>query len=299
MQDNIGFIVASDLAIPPLFGEELDSRGVEVITVPLHINFGEEHYLDGVNISTKKFYTKMIKFNAKTGNLPTTSQPNPAEFAQAYDQILRKGINQALVLPLLKQYSGTYNSAREAIKHSDLDARVIETKTAQAGIGFMIMKAYQMFNQGESVDSIADTLNDFHNNISISLFVNDPNYLADRVPSVVGYIVDTLKLKLALKVEDGTIKPIGARRTQKKALDLVFNQFEESMQDKPFIAYAVHAGNLKLGEQINDRLLGLNVGKNPYVPQGVLIEDLCAALGRYVGPDGAGIIACTDPDLVS
>ena len=46
--------------------------------VPLTIHFGEEQYVDGVTITHKEFYEKLIECDT----LPTTSQATPFNFAE-------------------------------------------------------------------------------------------------------------------------------------------------------------------------------------------------------------------------
>ena len=45
----------------------------DVTVVPLHVRFGTEEYLDGVNLTHREFYEKLIE----NDELPTTSQVAP------------------------------------------------------------------------------------------------------------------------------------------------------------------------------------------------------------------------------
>ncbi len=45
----------------------------DLSVLPMTIRFGDEEYLDGVNLTPRQFYEKMIE----TQVLPTTSQPSP------------------------------------------------------------------------------------------------------------------------------------------------------------------------------------------------------------------------------
>ena len=55
---------------------EAAQLGLEI--VPLKTRFGDEEYIDGVTISPKEFYEKLIEGDV----LPTTSQPSPSEFEE-------------------------------------------------------------------------------------------------------------------------------------------------------------------------------------------------------------------------
>ena len=47
--------------------------------VPLTVRFGDREYIDGVTITHKEFYEKLIESDV----LPATSQASPAAFAQS------------------------------------------------------------------------------------------------------------------------------------------------------------------------------------------------------------------------
>ena len=55
-----------------------------VTVVPLTIHFGEEEFVDGVNITNAVFYQKL----ENTKVLPTTSQASPYAFSAAFRHAL-------------------------------------------------------------------------------------------------------------------------------------------------------------------------------------------------------------------
>ena len=54
--------------------ELVDQHGIEV--VPLSIRFGDEEFVDRVELSVDEFYAKM----AESGILPETAAPSPGAF---------------------------------------------------------------------------------------------------------------------------------------------------------------------------------------------------------------------------
>ena len=59
----------------------------DVTVVPLHVRFGTEEYLDGVNLSHREFYEKLIE----NEELPTTSQVAPYAFEDVYEKARQGG----------------------------------------------------------------------------------------------------------------------------------------------------------------------------------------------------------------
>ena len=74
--------------------------------VPLSIFFGEEEYIDGVTITRKEFYEKLIESDV----LPSTSQATPAAFESVFAEVTANG-ESAVVLTISSKLSGTYQSA--------------------------------------------------------------------------------------------------------------------------------------------------------------------------------------------
>ena len=74
--------------------------------VPLTVHFGDEEYLDGVTITHKQFYEKLIESDV----LPTTSQAPPVAFAEVFEEVAAAG-DTAVVITVASRLSGTFQSA--------------------------------------------------------------------------------------------------------------------------------------------------------------------------------------------
>ena len=84
--------------------EEAEKLGVEVIA--LNVAFGEENFLDGVNITHDEFYKRL----EEAEELPKTSQMNPAGFVQVFEKFINQG-DEIIGLFLSSKLSGTYQSS--------------------------------------------------------------------------------------------------------------------------------------------------------------------------------------------
>jgi DegV family protein with EDD domain len=84
------------------------SRYPNFRVVPLYVRFGEESYRDGVDILPDEFYARL----ATAPELPTTSQPTPADFAAVYEEL--GAYERVLSLQISSTLSGTFASAETA-----------------------------------------------------------------------------------------------------------------------------------------------------------------------------------------
>src|SRR5579864_8391754 len=86
------------------------ARAAGITIVPLTVFFGDEAYLDGVELDNAGFYRKL----QSSKDLPRTSQPAPAMFQEAYTRLIDEGADGILSVHLSSKLSGTYQSARTA-----------------------------------------------------------------------------------------------------------------------------------------------------------------------------------------
>src|SRR5438128_9623551 len=84
--------------------EQAQALGITI--VPLTVFFGEEAYLDGVELDNAGFYNKLQ--TSKTS--PRTSQPPPATFQEAYMRLISEGADAILSVHVSAKLSGTYQS---------------------------------------------------------------------------------------------------------------------------------------------------------------------------------------------
>ena len=93
---KIHVIVDSTSDIPAGYNEN-------VTVVPLTVRFGDEEYMDGVNLSHQEFYKKIEEGDV----FPQTSQVTPFTFKEAYVKALKD--NEAVIcITASACVSGTY-----------------------------------------------------------------------------------------------------------------------------------------------------------------------------------------------
>lgn len=107
----------------------------DVTILPLHIRFGDDEYADGVTISHREFYEKLIECDT----LPTTSLVSPAVFEDAYEQAVSAG-ETVIVITISGKLSGTCQSARIAAE--DYEGKVFVVDSMNATIGERILVEY-------------------------------------------------------------------------------------------------------------------------------------------------------------
>ena len=132
---SIRIITDSAADIPQNYDEK-------ILVLPLHISFGEEEYLDGVNLSHTEFYEKLIE----SDELPRTSQLPPFEFEEAYRKVTEAG-DTAIVITLAGKLSGTYQSACMAAEKYEGKVHVVDSESVTVGQRALITYARQLIDR--------------------------------------------------------------------------------------------------------------------------------------------------------
>ena len=222
--EKIKIITDSTLDLP---ADLVRKKGIEVL--PLLINFGEESYLDGVEINTHDMLERIEKENI----LPTTAQVTPSRFEETFKKYLDEGY-KIVTLTLSSEMSGTYQSACIAknMLESD-DIVVIDSRNVTSGLGVLVLKACEFRDNGDNIFEIEEKIKNLIPKVKSSLSFESLENLVrgGRLSKTAGTIGSVLGLRLILEVKDGQMAVKDKVRGSKKALKKVISDFENGNVD--------------------------------------------------------------------
>lgn len=133
--EKIKIITDSTVDLPKELLRELD---VEVL--PVLINFGEESYLDGIEINRDEVFRRIDNGDV----FPTTAQIVPNRFVETYEKYLNQGYKVLAVL-MSSGMSGTYQSACLAKQMLETeDVQVVDSQTITSGLGVLVLQAARL-----------------------------------------------------------------------------------------------------------------------------------------------------------
>lgn len=217
--EKIKIITDSTLDLP---ADLIKEKGIEVL--PLLINFGEESYLDGVEINIHQMLERIEKDNI----LPTTAQVTPNRFEEVFKKYLDEGY-KIVALLLSSEMSGTYQSACIAknMLESD-DIVVIDSRNVTSGLGLLVLKACQFRDKGLGIKEIEEEILKAIPKVKSSLNFESLENLVrgGRLSKTAGTIGSVLGLRLILEVKDGKMSVKDKVRGSKKALKKLISDFE-------------------------------------------------------------------------
>lgn len=191
-----------------------EQRQYGIVSVPLYVLFGGQMYKDGLEITPTDLF-KGLKEGKKT---PSTSQPSPAEFAQAYTTALESA-EEVLSVHISAKLSGTLGSAHLAAKDFGGRVTVIDSRTTAMGLGMQAIRAAEMGRAGSSMAEIVAALERVQQHTTIRFTVDSLDFLRmnGRIGGAAALLGGLLNIKPILAMRDGRVEAAGRARGAKKA----------------------------------------------------------------------------------
>lgn len=259
-----------------------DAERYGITVVPLTVFFGEEAFLDGVEISGADFYARMVA----SKSLPRTSQPSVELFQDAYRSLAGDGV-EIVSIHVSSRLSGTLNAAsiaREVVKH-DVHVDLIDSYNVSLGLGLIVLEAARSAQAGASLAEVVATARRAMDRVSVHVVVDTLEYLqrGGRIGRARSLLGSVLSIKPIICVDDGEVAPFERVRTRSKAIERMFELASGMPRAKEmFIGCS--------GDDTDARVLLERL--RPLLPHTDLkVGYLGPVVGVYTGPNALGIAA--------
>ncbi len=196
----------------------------KVEVVPLTLHFGDEEYIDGITISRKSFYEKLIE----TDVMPATSQATPSAFEEVFSRVSDEG-DSAVVLTLSSKLSGTYQSAMIAAAEFD-NIYVVDSGTVAIGSAILAEAALGWIGDGLSAKMVAERLEQEKEKVRVIALLDTLEYLkrGGRISKTVAMAGGILNIKPVASIVDGEIVLLGKARGSKQGNNLLVTEIEKA-----------------------------------------------------------------------
>ncbi len=255
----------------------------EVTVLPMTITFGEEQFLDGVDLTHRQFYEKLIEGEA----LPTTSQIAPTQFEEAFRAAVDAGETVVAVV-LSAKLSGTYQSACIAAEEFPGKVFVVDSANATIGERILVERAVELMDQGLEASAIAAKLEEEKGDIRLVALLDTLEYLkrGGRVSASVALVGGLLAIKPVVAVRDGEVVVLGKARGSKNGNNLLVQEIQKTGVDftRPY----------KLGYAgLDDALLQKYIADSAALWEGHVDElptgTVGGTIGTHVGPGAIAV----------
>ena len=258
------------------------AQNLGISIVPLTVSFGKEAYRDGIDLSNKEFYSKLVQ--SKT--LPQTSQPSIGEFVDAYKTHAQQD-NDIISIHVSNKLSGTYRTALLAreVMGNDCHIEVVDSESVSMGLGLAVVATAKAVRDGASFKEAAEIAHRCATQTHLVAFLQTLEYLekGGRLGKGKALLGSLLHVKPMIAVREGEVQPFGMARTTKGALQRLYD----------FVNTLLHIRGLSIiyttvskEVEILAKLLA------PLFPRDlILVAQAGSVLGTHTGPGTVAVAA--------
>ena len=275
---SVRIITDSACDIPP---EEARALGIEVL--PITVMFGDREYLDGVTLSNRAFFEKLVESDA----LPHTCQITPFQYGEAFRAAAEAG-EEAVCLTLSGKLSGCWNSACLAAEDYE-NVTVVDSENVSIGQRILTLLAVRLRDEGLPATQIAAALEAQKKRVRLLALLDTLEYLkkGGRISPAVAFAGGILSIKPVVAVQKGEVALIGKARGSKNGNNLLTQFVEQSGGIDFAMPYALGYSGL------SDALLQKYIRDSEALYKDHVRElPVCcigSTIGTYAGPGAVGV----------
>ena len=267
--------------------EEAQKLGIEVL--PIRTTFGDEEFLDGINMSHDECFEKLIESDI----FPKTSQIPPFDFEQKYEEVKQAG-DQAIVVTISSKLSGCYQSS--VIAAEDYEGIVYPFDSANVTIGERILIEYacELRDKGRSFEEILEALEEKKTKLKLIALLDTLEYLkkGGRISAAAAMAGSLLSIKPVIAIVDGEVAVLGKARGSKAGNNLLREMIDK--EDKIDFSMPVALAYSGLSTE-----LLLKYKKDHHDLYDQQVEDIRGfsigcAIGTHIGPGAIAIAFFTE-----
>ena len=255
----------------------------DIQIIPINIHFGEETFIQYVEMSLDEFYNKIETSSV----FPKTSQPSPHQFTEFYKTVAEEG-DTILSIHVTSKLSGTYASAVTAANELKDKYNIVTFDSAGGSLGtaFMCRAARQMERSGKSIEDIVAYLEAVREKVQIIFTLDNLEYArrSGRVGTLSAALASILNIKPIARLEDGVLNMVDKVRTRKAAVKRVLEMGKEVFGDQPIHLGVAHARDPESAMNLSDE------AKKLFNYKDVVQSDLSISLAINLGPGTVGLL---------
>ena len=274
MTHRIALVTDSTCDIPAAWREQY-----EIGVVPMTIIFGDEQYLDGVELTSEEFYARL----PIDPHPPTTSQPSPEAFLAAYRRAAERGAEEIIAMTISSAMSGAILSARRAAEDAAIPVHVVDSLNNSMGLGWQVIAAARVREAGGDLAEMLAAAAKVRKAMAYYISLDTLEYLSrgGRIGQAARLVDSVLHIKplIYVRPDTGTVGAGIPSRSRRGAIEGLYKEFFRHVDPThPLHITVLHNAALPEAEVLAARV------RAEYSPAEIFISIVCPSLGVHTGP---------------
>lgn len=219
--------------------EDEERYGIDILS--FDIILGGETIRERIDITGHDFLEKI----AACEELPKTSQITEFRFEEKFEECVKEGIRDVIVVLINGAGSRTYANAVAAAEHLKEDGRagdtrfhVLDSHTYSLGYGYPIVEAAKKLEAGQSVERAVAYLEDWFDCCELYLMLFNLRHAkkSGRIKAASAVVGELMNIKPIVQMIDDDTKVVAKPRGEKRAVnELVEYLTTRAIPKTPFV----------------------------------------------------------------
>ena len=252
--------------------------------VPLHILLDGIDLRDGVDEVPADLYQRQV----------STAGASPSELSAVYREALaNSGGDGVVAVHISTELSSTLGAAQHSAREFDGGVRVVDSKSAGMGTGFVALAAARAARHGDDLNAVAAQAESTVPKVHAFLVVQRLENLrrSGRISATAFRLGTALALKPLLRIDGGKLVLAQRIRTTSKAIVAMVEQVLDVVGERRAALAVHHVDNPAAAAEVAATLAGALPGCGP-----AIVTDLGPVLGVHLGPGAVGVVLALESE---
>jgi DegV family protein with EDD domain len=260
------------------------AQHADIDVVPVFVQFGDTRYRDGVDLSRAAFYRCLLDETV----LPTTAQPTPAMFADAFRPHVAAG-RPIVCITIMASLSGTINAATAAAQQfPGADIRLVDSGSVSGGLGLQALHAAALATEGADANAIVAALAYDRESERGYFTIPDLSHAVrtGRISRAQAFLGSMVKIVPVMRIDRGRIEEEARVRTFTRAQEtIIASAARDANAADGARVCVIHSRAAELARAIAEQLRAA-------ISTSLRSFDICEAgpaIGTHAGAGAAGV----------
>jgi DegV family protein with EDD domain len=218
--------------------------------VPIHLTIGAEEYRDGVDLDPATLYEAL-----EQGVPVKSAAPTALDFV---DAIEATGAGHVVVITPAVEFTFMHRNATLAAELATPEVTVVDSRSATAGHGLVVLAAAEAAEAGGSADVVIAAAEDAASRVELVGAMETLDYLraSGRVPALAVGLATQLGVRPVFRFQDGVAERVGLPRSQDAALARIVKEWRAAGGEHAVRSAVFHAARPEAAADLSRRLGG-------------------------------------------
>jgi DegV family protein with EDD domain len=247
-------------------------RDLDIRVVPIVVQIGSEEFRNGVDLEPARLYEALER------EIPVKSAaPSPLDYLHA---IAEAGDRPVVIVTPATEFTRMYRNALLGAELSERQVPVVDSRSATAGHGLVVLAAAEARDAGGGVDDVVAAAEDAAPRVELVAALESLSYLrqSGRVSPLTLGMANHLGVRPVFRMRQGIVERLGLPRSEDGALARIVREWKGGGGDSAARSAVFHAGRPERAADLASRL-----GGDP------LVTEFSAAMAIHTGPGVVGV----------